>query len=138
MYPQLILIGLMATSLVSPAWAKDDAKPYQYCFKVHSDSEQIESATVTGYDHPWYMLGRAREIHSATFTSYTDRHCWKSDLPEMGIGVRYIVKNSGQGTNDFRCRKSPDPAESYKAKSWNIVIRSKRSDEEYPVDCRME
>lgn len=135
--PLIFLLPLLFLS--SGAMAEDSNKLYKYCFKVHFlDPEQIESATVTGYDHPWYKLFQPKEIHRKTFTSYTDRHCWKSELPEMGIGMRYVVINSGQGTNDFRCRKAPDPLKKYKAKTWNLVIRRKQAGEEYPIDCRIE
>ena len=132
----LCLLLLFASSTVM---AEEAEKQYKYCFKVHFlDLEQIQSATVSGYDHPWYKLFRPREIHSVSFTSYGDRHCWKSELPEMGIAMHYVVKSGSQAGQTFRCRQTPDPMEKYKAKTWNLTIRKKKPDESYPVDCRIK
>jgi hypothetical protein len=132
-----LLSGLLL--LFSQGALSDSGEQYKYCFKVSfTDNQQIESATVKGYDHPWWKLFRPREIHSATFTDYAQKKCWKSELPEIGIGMSYTLKEPQGSAIEFRCRRAPDEMAQYKAKTWNLYIRAKKHDENYPIDCEIK
>lgn len=133
-----IFILLWTLSIFSNGTLADAEKQFKYCFKVNfMDNPQIESATVKGFDHPWWKLQRPHEIHSVTLTDYTQKKCWKSELPEMGIGMTYTLKEPQGSAIEFRCRKAPDNMEKYKAKTWNLYIRTKKHDERYPIDCKI-
>ena len=115
-----------------------NGEQYKYCFKVDfMDNPNIESATVKGFDHPWWRLFYPREVNSLTITDYTQKSCWHSELPEMGLSMSYKLKEPQGIAYEFHCRKAPDSKTKYKAKTWNLYIRNMKQDEKYPVECKI-
>ena len=133
-----VMVSALILVFSQAALSEDDAQ-YKYCFKVDfMDNPNIESATVKVYDHPWWRLFYPREVHSLTITDYTQKRCWHSGLPEMGLSMSYKLKEPQGIAYEFNCRKAPDSKTKYQAKTWSLYIRNKKHDESYPVDCTIK